>query len=191
MYQFYCWLICSHLQQVMDCLDAWLISSIDQSIENTKPSSKADMENMSDGRSLSRAETSLTLLAGLPSYTIKTELIETKWENVYCQYPAQCRAPHKQTEWVARGDWVDPLLWLSAISYHQRGDKTQNTEMITAQCPVPTWITICLHVSNFPIKLLLHLMCQCASVASLTNLCEFNFVGLFWCFVLGQERMFQ
>ena len=45
MYQFYCWLICSHLQQVMDCLDAWLISSIDQSIENTKPSSKADMEN--------------------------------------------------------------------------------------------------------------------------------------------------
>ena len=53
MYQFYCWLICSHLQQVMDCLDAWLISSIDQSIENTKPSSKADMKNMSEGRSLS------------------------------------------------------------------------------------------------------------------------------------------
>ena len=47
MYQFYCWLICSHLQQVMDCLDAWLISSIDQSIENTKPSSKADTNNMS------------------------------------------------------------------------------------------------------------------------------------------------
>ena len=76
MYQFYCWLICSHLQQVMDCLDAWLIASIDQSIENTKPSSKADMKNMSEGRSLSSqssvvlsylppGETSLTLLAGL------------------------------------------------------------------------------------------------------------------------------
>ena len=69
MYQFYCWLISSHLQQVMDCLDAWLIFFIDQSIENTKPSSKADRKNMSDnrhdGRSLSSAETSLTLLAGL------------------------------------------------------------------------------------------------------------------------------
>ena len=68
MYQFYCWLICSHLQQVMDCLDAWLISFIDQSIENTKPSSKADMKNMADiadGRGLSSPETSLTLLAEL------------------------------------------------------------------------------------------------------------------------------
>ena len=41
---FYCLLISSHLHQVMDCLDASLISSIDQSIENTKPSSKADMK---------------------------------------------------------------------------------------------------------------------------------------------------
>ena len=74
----------------MDCLDAWLIASIDQSIENTKPSSKADMKNMSEGRSLS-SQSSVVLspdwrdlinLVGRadcsPSYTIKTSLIETK-----------------------------------------------------------------------------------------------------------------
>ena len=125
MYQFYCWLICSHLQQVMDCLDAWLIFFIDQSIENTKPSSKADMKKC---RPESQQSWDLINLVGRAHLLTQLKLRSLKQsEKMFIANIRLNVGPgtnRGETEWAHYYD-----CQLSTIN---RFEITENTDMIAA-----------------------------------------------------------